>query len=203
MIDFGQSEDQKEFTSGPVPPGSIVWVKINIQAATGDKEVSTYHPLTIVSGNNPANSYMSIKFEIISGKYEGGRFFGNFTVDGSEAASQISFSTFKAILRAHRKIEPDDERPNIFAIRDWGDLDGMTFPAQVKCEESWPDGKYINNVLTTVIVPGSKAWDTVKDGGEIITNNKIPKTNSATSNPMEESNIPPDFAVVTEDEIPF
>ncbi|MCP4551671.1 MAG: hypothetical protein GY834_06440 [Bacteroidetes bacterium] len=151
-----------------------------------------------------------MKFEVVSGKYEGVNFWGNFVVDGSDAAKNISFSTFKSMIRAVRKLEKDDQRPNVFAINDWDELDHLTFPAKLKIKKPRSGDKFVNNELGLVIAPGHKSWDAVKDGGEIITDNEIPSLDSDIAQNQVQSqagsNPAPNWTgdtPIVEDEIPF
>ena len=177
MIDFNDAPDQKVFSNGPIPPNSLVWVKMNIITATKDQTVSSLHPLLCLK-KSTGNHFLNCQFDVISEAFNGAKLFGIFIVQGSETAMNIANSLLRAALEAARGIDPNDITPRAVQARqvsDWSDFDGLEFPIKVICEQPKAGAKYVNNKIGKIITVNMEENEQVKGGKEMITEDVIPK----------------------------
>lgn len=176
MLDFNNAEPQSSGT-GAIPPDSCVILQMTIRTPRAGKEGS--HPLLCRAQSG--NEYLDVEFKVVRGQFEGREFWQNYTVAGSEKASQISMRTLRAIIESSRGINPKDESPAAVQNRrlnDWTDFQGMQFMAKIgaKCEKNIKDGRwYVNNDIKRVITPDAEEYAIIAQAGEIITNNPLPE----------------------------
>jgi len=179
MLNFNNAGEQREGGSnGPIPPKSIVKVKITVREPS-EKKRSTIHPALTVSAANNSNHYLACEFVVASGTYAGVKIWQNFIVSGSEKAVNISMAFLKAALEAVRGIKPTDSTPAATAARqlnDWRDFNGMELPVMVGIKKPAAGDQYINNEIMRAVTPDKPEYQQVMAGGEMISNLPIPET---------------------------
>jgi len=175
MIDLNQAEQQKEFSGGAIPRGSMVLLKMEIQAPKAGKQSDQHRAL---SSNGNGNHFLAVECKVIAGSYMDSSFYQNFVVMGSTQASAISMRTIRAIVEAVRSVDKNDNAPNADSARrlnDWGDLHGMVFPAVVGYTKKPNQAGYINNTLARVLeFNHDPEFGEVMNGGEVITDAALP-----------------------------
>lgn len=209
FLDFSGEEEQKEFGKyGPVPEGSIVFVKMEVQKAKPEYA-------------DPENPYYAIaksglkriqcQMEVERGTYQGCKFFQNFTLptnqqsiqltQGQTTACKIGGAQLKAICEASGKPTK---------AKDITSLSGLVFPVKVginqkpyydqKGNERW------NNIIKKVITPSMEEYSEVKALGEVITNGPVVGIGAVERNAPARNNPQPSEAVEVQnniDEVPF
>ena len=201
MIDLNGAAEQKEFSQGPIPPNSIVWVKMEIRKSTDKK--SKLNDLLTVSENN--NHYLDCELEVLSPSYSGSRIWERYIVSGHEKATQISMSIIRAMVEASRKISPKDTSPAASKARqlnDWADLQGIQFPVQVGIQKSRQGDKYINNSIKKVITLDNDKYQESLIKGEIITDEIIPDITVSASAPATNKSLTADWSGPPKDTTP-
>lgn len=184
-FDLNDAEQQSSGRKyGPLPLGSKVLLKMEF------KEVAKPHPkhkyVFVTSGGL---NMAWIEFTVISGEYEGVHWRENWMLpapmqnatmtEGQTKACAISYSKMKAIVDAHRNIDPTDMSAQARAKRTLGslmDMNGMTFPASLGLDKGREgtdkNGNkriYFNNLVGTIVTPDRKDYRMLMGGGEIIT----------------------------------
>ena len=186
-IDFNNAEEQKERTPGPVPAGSRVLLKIELQKP---KEQYAAQPGSYVSVSKNGMYYLNAKFTVASGTYEGCHWFENWMLpegaqkasmnEGQRQACRISYSRMRALVEAHRHIDPKDKSPRANSgrvLQNWLDLNGMTFPARLGIrkegrEVQMRDGSwktFWDNQISSIVTLNDKEYADLMNGGETIT----------------------------------
>lgn len=168
MLDFSQEESQKEHNYGPVPGGSFVVVKLEIQEPNGS--FMTEH--RYISQASTGLRQIHCKLTVERGEYAGVIWFQNITLPasmqvinltGNQAmACKIGGATLKAILEATK-------RP--MALKDIAEFNGMVFPVQVKINNRprEKDGNvYWSNEIAKVVTPNMPQYAELRQKGEII-----------------------------------
>lgn len=184
MFDFNNEDAQKEFASGPVPAGSKVMLRLNIEKPQHESK-----PGSFVSQTKNGMLGLWCKFEVVHGTYEGVSWHETMWLpegyqrvamtEGWRKAVRIAGAKFKAIIEAHRRINPSDKSPRANEARHVHsvlDFNGMTFPAKVGIEREgreYNGRTYWNNILSTVITPDKDEFQTIVQGGEIITDGPV------------------------------
>ena len=96
MINFNNAPEQKTFNqNGPIPKNSIVKVRMTIRG--NPSRASNIHPLLTISKSNSNNHYIDCEFEVVDGRFEGIKFWGNYVVSGSEKAVEYMTDLFLPI----------------------------------------------------------------------------------------------------------
>lgn len=184
MFDFNQEDAQKEFANGPVPAGSKVLLRLTVEKPQYESK-----PGSFVSLAKSGMLALWCKLEVIQGTYEGVSWYENFWLpegqqrasmtDGQRKACRIAGAKLRAIVEAHRRIDPNDKTAQANSARRVHavlDFSGMTFPAKLGIEKEGREhnGKvYWNNMLSTVITPDKPDYKTIMQGGEIITDGPV------------------------------
>lgn len=179
MLNFNNAEEQKEVGSGngPIPPKSIVKVKMTVREPS-EKKRSNIHQVLTVSATNTSNHFLDCEFEVVAGTYEGLKIWQNYVVSGSEKATNISMSFLRAVLESARGIQPTDSSPQATQARqlnDWRDFTGMEFPVLVGVKKPKSGDLYINNDIMRAITPDKPEYQAVMAGGEVISELPIPE----------------------------
>lgn len=182
MLDFNHEEEQRTRNYGPVPGGSIVFIKLIIEKP---KYSAPTHQFVSISRNGMLGLWC--KFEVTEGTYAGCHWYDNLWLpkgsqnitlhDGQTTACNMSGARMRAIIEASRGVSAKDDSPQASRkrqISDWLDLSGMEFPARVGIskEPYEKDGKtYWSNCILMVITPDKKEYPEVRRLGEIINEN--------------------------------
>ena len=191
-FDFNQAEEQKQRVPGPVPAGSIVLLKVEIQRPTNPEYAAK--PGSYVTRTKKGLLLLNCQMTVMAGTYEGYRWFENYMLpegmqtvsltDGQRSACRISYSKMRAIIEAYRKIDPKDQSPRARSARtlaDLMDLSGMIFPCRVGLkkeprEYTKKDGTrgiaWDNHAAFILPVTDSRFAE-VSAGGEIITDGPV------------------------------
>ena len=184
MLDFNNEEHQKDRNYGPVPSGSKVLCTLTVESpkyAANDNEY--------VSVTKGGLRGLWVKITVVSGTYEGVSWYETLWLprgmqkitltEGQATACNMAGSKIRAIIEAHRRVDPHDTSPQASRkrnISDWLDLSTMEFPARLGIDKEpyEKDGKtYWNNTLGKVITPDQKEYAELMNGGEIITDGPI------------------------------
>lgn len=178
MLDLNEAEEQREGTGGPIPPKSIVLVRMTVRQPKAEK--TGPHPM--VTRSDTGMEYLDCEFEVIAGQFEGRKVWDNLALagvtDGQNKAADIAKRKLRAMVEAARNINPKDQTPNALAgrrIQDIGELQGMVFGIKVGCEKPKPNDKYVNNNIAYIITPDHEAYAHVMGGGEIVSEDPIPE----------------------------
>jgi hypothetical protein len=182
MIDLNNEEEQRSRNYGPVPSGSIVFIKMALEKPR--YPAPEVHEFVSISKGGFLGLW--VKFEVAEGTYAACSWYENLWLpqghqnvslsDGQVKACNMSGSRIRAITEASRGVSAKDTSAQAARKRqlgDWLDLNGMEFPARVGiAKESYEkDGKtYWNNTIAQVITPDRKEYAEVRQLGEIITN---------------------------------
>lgn len=192
MLDFSDAQDQKEFTPGPVPAGSIVMLEMEVLEPAQERQ-ALGNNLYSVAQSGLIQIYC--KFTVAHGTYQGVSFRQNITLPlgvqtaqlnpKQQQACNIGNATLKAICLAARK------PPKVNSV---ASLTGLRFPARLKLNSkptAKDDGRvFWNNELALVITPDKEAYAAVYSGGEIITDG--PVTGDGGKRPTQNGNGYPD-----------
>lgn len=190
MINLNNAEEQKEFTKGPIPSGSMVKLKMTIREPSTEKKSSVDPMLTKPASNN-GNDYLNCEFEVVTGTFENLKIWQNLVLAGSDKASKISMATLRAIVEAARNVSPEDASPAATQARNlnsFADLNNMEFPAVVGIEQPKKGDLYINNNIKKIITPNMPEYQELMSGGEKITNTPIPEIPGGISNDPAKNN---------------
>lgn len=178
MLNFNGAGEQKEFGggNGPIPPKSIVKVRMAVREPS-DKKRSSIHPMLTISSADNNNHYLDCEFEVMTGRFAGVKVWQNFIVSGSEKATAISMAFLRAVIEASRGIDPKDASPLATQARilsDWRDFSGMEFPVMIGVKKPKVGDQYINNEIMRAITPDKAEYRQVMAGGEIVSDLPIP-----------------------------
>lgn len=172
-FDFGNEEEQQEFSYGPVPSGSVVVVRMNVLSPAEGKQ-DPDDPLISVARSGLRQLY--VQCEVDRGNYNGVQWRQTITLpifmqhirmsDGQSKSASIGGSTLKAILQAAGKPTK---------LQSLKTFDGVAFPVRVRIRndgyESQNGEVYWRNEIAKVITPGTPEYSEVRQKGEIINPN--------------------------------
>lgn len=189
-FDFSQEEAQSEYVPvGPVPGGSIVYVRMNLLEAT-EKNRLPNNPYVRVSQYGLRQLYAS--FEVTRGRYAGAAWRQTITLphgmqnsaldltEGQQTACRIGGATLKAILQASGKS---------LNIPGLAVFNGLVFPVKVRISSYAGTSKngdtIFRNEISQVITPDKPDYAEMRQLGEIINEDgpvtAKPKNNSGSS----------------------
>ena len=192
VFDFNEAEEQKEFVSGPVPAGSTVLVKVEIQRPS--KAEYAAKPGSYVCRTSKGLFTLNCLFTVQAGSYAGYHWYDNFMLPegvqrveltaGQKEACRIAYSRMRAIIEAHRKIDPKDQSPRANAgrkLNDWMDLNGMVFPCRLGLKKEprtftrrdGSQGIAWDNQISFILPVTHKNFNEIVTGGEIITDGPV------------------------------
>ena len=192
MIDFGNAEEQRERINGPVPAGSIVLLKLEIQRPA--KEEYAAKPGSYVSKSKGGLFLLNCMMTVAAGTYEGYHWYERFMLpegmqrapmnEGQKTACRISYSRLRAIVEAHRRVDPKDQSQRARTARnlaDWMDLNGMMFPCRLGLEKEprtykkkdGSQGLAWDNRVGYVLPISDKRFNEIANGGEVITDGPV------------------------------
>ena len=229
QFDFNQAEAQKERVSGPVPAGSIVLMRLEIQKPTRDEYAAK--PGSYVSKSKGGLLMLNCQMTVAAGTYEGYHWFERFMLpegmqsisltSGQKDACRISYARLRAIIEAHKRIDPKDQSQRARAARTLSnllDLNGMTFPCRLGLEKEprfyakkdGSQGVAWDNRVSYILPATDARFTEIMNGGEIITDGPTagemptePYNNSSTP-PNDSASIPGwDTPPIGVDDVPF
>lgn len=174
IFNFDGTGGQKEPVSafGPVPEGSVVFVRIELQTPR-EEQADPSDPLVQVTSGGMRQ--LPIRCFVTQGTYAGVRFWNNLALPvafqpktitpGQKMAADIAERMMKAMLQA-------SGRKNM-SIASWKDFDGLEVPVRVKIGDRPRQGNkeghlFWNNEIAKVIIPRDPEWTTMENIGEII-----------------------------------
>lgn len=180
-IDFSREEEQKDRNYGPVPSGSRVLVRMTLEKP---KYASRNDPDIAETKNGLLQ--LPCKMSVVDGTYAGCSWYEYITLqadmqtirltESQQTACRIGGSTLRAIIEAHRGVDPKDKSPRADKARminAWGDMDGMEFPARLGINRKGSEGKdgriFWNNCIGRVLSVTDKEFPEIKRGAEFIT----------------------------------
>lgn len=210
-IDFSREEEQKERNYGPVPSGSRVLVRLTLEKP---KYASRNDPG--LAETKSGLLQLPCKMEVVDGSYAGCSWYEYITLPSSEqnirltdnlnTACVIGGRLLRAIVEAHRGVDPKDKSPRADKARminAWADMEGMEFPARLGINRKSSEGKdgriYWNNCLGRILSVADKEFSEIKRGAEFITNGAtsgedVPATRgsgSGSNGPLPYDDAPP------------
>lgn len=185
MIDLNDEQEQRERNYGPVPCGSKVLVRLEVQKpkyASRDDEM--------VAMTKSGLLQLQCKIEVCAGSYEGCWWYENITLpsriqtirldENLQTACRIGGSMLRAIIESVRSIDPkasDQKATRARQINSWLDFDSLEFPVRLGIDKRPYEGKdgktYWNNRLGSVIPCTAKEYADIMAGGEIITDGPV------------------------------
>ena len=191
-IDLNNAPEQ---TRGPIPPDSLVVVRLHLRPPQEGRAGSAPG---LTASQSSSMQYLNCELEVLAGSFKGNKIWNNYNVEGAQTDGQrkavdISMRSLRAMVEAARGILPQDQSPQAAQqrrLQSWMELDNIIFPVQVDCEISQPDRnnkRYVNNTIKKIITPGHEAYDSLMKGGEVITTNPLPQISQAPAqgnNPM-------------------
>ncbi len=194
MLNLNDAAEQSK-GSRVLPPMSKVLVRLTIQTPTADSVGSSPELTRRAIGLEQ----LSTTLEVVTGSFTGAYFYHNFNIagastDGHYKAIDISMRHIRALVEAARGVSPKDASPHATQCRmlqSWSELHGLIFPVQVDCKES--EKGYINNIMKSVITVDDADYQTLLQGGEIITDKPIP-TPKAQGQNTQTPKAPPAYA---------
>lgn len=198
IIDLNDEQEQRERNYGPVPAGSKVLVRLELQKpkyASRDDEMVAMAKSGLLQ--------LQCKIEVCAGSYEGCWWYENITLpsrsqtirlDGNlQTACRIGGSMLRAIIESVRRIDPktsDQKAVRARQVNSWMDFDGLEFPAVLGIDKRSYEGRdgkeYWNNRLGRVIPCTANEYQDIMAGGEIIING--PTTGDSSGNAGNRSN---------------
>ena len=201
MLDFGDMDRQQEINYGPVPGGSAVLLRLNLEKPKFAHERNEY-----ISKAKSGLYSLYCKFTVEAGRYSGVSFRQNIWLppqwqevemtDGQRKCATIGGAQLRAILESARGIDPDDDSPKAKAARQLSafyDFDGLLIAAKLKIAKDpyvAADGReFWNNELSVVITPDKPLYAKIIKGGEAI-NELGPVTGDGTPTQQTAQSIP-------------
>ena len=181
-IDLNNAPEQ---TRGPIPPDSLVVVRLHLRPPQEGRAGSAPG---LTASQSSSMQYLNCELEVLAGSFKGNKIWNNYNVEGAQTDGQrkavdISMRSLRAMVEAARGILPQDQSPQAAQqrrLQSWMELDNIIFPVQVDCEISQPDRnnkRYVNNTIKKIITPGHEAYDSLMKGGEVITTNPLRRRN--------------------------
>lgn len=189
--DFNDAETQKQRVSGPVPAGSIVLLKLEIQKPNPEYAAK---PGSFVTRSKKGLLWLDCMLTVQAGMYEGYKWFENFMLpegmqqvsltDGQKTACRISYSRMRAIIEAARGIDPKDQSQRARAARTLPnllDLSGMVFPCRlglkkeprIYTRKDGTQGTAWDNQISFILPCTDKRFAEIMAGGEVITDGPV------------------------------
>ena len=184
FLDLNNEEEQQERNYGPVPAGSRVLCRITLEKPQYCAPDDPY-----ISRSQKGLLGLWAKIEVVTGTYAGVYWYDNIWLpvgrqkislaDNQKVACRMGGARIKAIVEANRGISPKDDSPKANRARqvDTLDLNGMEFPARLGInKESYTgkDGKtYWSNTIGAILLPDKAEYQTIRNGGEIITDGPV------------------------------
>ncbi len=179
MIDLGQAGQQKEGARGPIPPKSIVKVKMEIRKP---KKSDPQDPAVTIFKSGLKG--LDCEFVVVGGRFEGVKIWENWFLPpsmqtitmtkGQEGMCNGSFAKARAVIEAARNLDPADPAANR-SIQSWFDLHGLEFPVKVDVDTPKMGDQYLNNKIAKVLTLTDDSFKEVMAGGEVITDNPFPE----------------------------
>lgn len=179
MINLGEAPEQKEGGKGPVPPKSIVKVKLEIRQPK--KPDPNDQAVTVFKSSLKG---LDCELTVVSGRFEGVRIWENWFLpagmqtialkDGQKKMCGACHAKMRAVVEAARGLDPADPAANR-SINSWFDLNGLEFPVKVEIDTPKPGDLYLNNNVAKVITMADEHYKEVMAGGEFITDNPLPE----------------------------
>lgn len=186
MIDLGQAGQQKEGVRGPIPPKSIVKVKMEIRKP---KKSDPQDPAVTIFKSGLKG--LDCEFTVVGGQFEGVRIWENWFLPpsmqtvtltkGQEGACNGSFAKARAVVEAARNLDPADPAANR-SINSWFDLHSLEFPVKVGVDNPRPGDQYLNNNIMKVLTPVDDHFREVMGGVDVITDSPLPDIPPAPQN---------------------
>lgn len=185
MIDLNDEEQQQERKYGPVPAGSRVLVRMEIQQP---KYPAPFDNMIARTKNGMFQLFC--KFTVLSPTYAGCFWYENITLPAAsqevsldekqQTSARIGGSLLRAIIEADRRIDPkatDSAAVNARRINSWRDMNGMAFPAKLGIDKRPYVGangnEYWNNRILAVVPVTSPEYRQLMKGGEFIANGPV------------------------------
>lgn len=169
-FDFSNEEAQSDYKVGPVPSGSIVFVRLTLLEPTGDQPPDE-NPLVKVGKSGLRMLYAQL--EVIEGEYRGCSWRQHIALpcgmqpqglsENLETASRIGGSLLKAILLAcHKPLNVSNLRV----------FDNLIFPVKVRINKKSykpsTGGEFWRNEIARVITPEDDEYSEIMRCKEII-----------------------------------
>lgn len=183
MINLGEAPEQKEGGRGPIPPKSIVLVKMEIRKP---KKADPNDPALTVFSSGMLG--LDCEFTVAAGRFEGVRIWENLflppgmqTIElkkGQIGICNSCFAKMRAIIEATRGLDPADPAADR-TIQSWFDLHNLTFPVKVGIDQPKPGDQYLNNRVEKVLTMADEHYADVMAGGEVITAEPLPEIPAA------------------------
>lgn len=184
MLDFNDEEQQSQRQRGPVPAGSKVLLRLELQRPRYGSDADP-----MIARTRKGLLQLFCKLTVAAGTYKDCFWFENITIpakfqtinleDNMALSARIGGSLIRAIIESCRRINPKDlgnEAQRGRRINSWNDLDVMEFPASVGIDKR-PYEKngveYWNNNISRVISCTDKDFPEIVRGGEIITDGPV------------------------------
>lgn len=176
-LDLNDAPAQKDGVRGPIPPDSVVIVRMEIRQPTTDMQV-TPQDVWLTRSKRSENHYLDCKFTVISPTHEGKPIWQNYCMMGSETACNISRSFLRAVIESAHGIMPDDASERATQqrrVQDFSVFNGLEFPVMVGIKDIRHGDKYVNNEILKAITPDMDAYKVVQEHGEILTDKPVPE----------------------------
>lgn len=184
MLDFNDEEQQSQRQYGPVPAGSKVLMKLELQRPKYSSPEDS-----MLARTQKGLLQLFCKLTVADGSYKGCFWYENITLpakcqtipmqDNMAISARIGGSLIRAIIESVRRIDPkatDGRAMQGRRINSWNELDGVEFPAVLGIDKKpfEKDGReYWNNRISRVIPCTDKEFPTILRGGEIITDGPV------------------------------
>lgn len=186
VLDLNDAEEQREGTSGAIPPKSIVPVQLTIRRPKQGKE--GFHPMVVAS--DTGYQYLDCEFEVMAGQFQGRKIWENLglmgTSDGQKKGVEIAKRKLRAIVEAIRNIQPKDASPQAAQGRRLNSIEeiqGAFFGIKVGVEKPKSGDKYVNNSIALIITPDHEFYNQVMSGNDLITDEALPDIPPASGSP--------------------
>jgi len=188
MLDLNQAGEQKEATGGPIPPKSIVLVRLTLRPTKTGKTPGSDPLLTRADSGM---EYLDCEFEVLSGTFTGKKIWDNLNLCGAREEGQkksvdITTRLLRAMVEAVRNINPKDQSPAAVQARKLqrlNELQGIVFGVRVGIKKIKPGDKYVNNTIYRIITPDHEFYAQVMNGQELISSEPIPEPPQANASP--------------------
>jgi hypothetical protein len=187
MLDLNNAGEQKE-GSGPIPPKSIVPVRMTLRPAKPGKNPGSQPLLTRAESGM---EYLDCEFEILAGQFVGRKMWDNFNLfgardEGQKKSVDITLRLLRAIVEAVRNINPKDHSPAAVQARNLNSLEelqGTIFGVKVGIKKIKAGDRYVNNSISRIITPEHEFYSQVMNGQDLITSEPVPEITQASAAP--------------------